>query len=83
MPASPLRVNGSRHFERNANKDIAFAFGQHKGERADEYPDYLRWMIRGDFPEEAKEVCQDLLDGLGASERDTRRGETEKERWRQ
>ncbi|MEZ4649772.1 MAG: 3'-5' exonuclease [Candidatus Eisenbacteria bacterium] len=45
----------------------SFNFGDHKGkslrEVADEFPDYLDWILRKNFSDEVKAICQDALRG--------------------
>jgi DNA polymerase-3 subunit epsilon len=45
--------------------EIQFAFGKHRGralaEVARETPDYLRWVMETDFPEDAKELVREAL----------------------
>jgi DNA polymerase-3 subunit epsilon len=48
-------------------EEIVFAFGKHQGrplrDVAREAPDYLRWIVGTDFPEDAKQLVQRALDG--------------------
>jgi DNA polymerase-3 subunit epsilon len=47
--------------------DIVFAFGKHQGRSlrdvARTEPDYLRWIVGTDFPEDAKRLVRRALDG--------------------
>jgi DNA polymerase III subunit epsilon len=46
---------------------VLFAFGKHEGKPARSEPDYLRWMLGADFPEDSKGVArQELLAASGA-----------------
>ena len=46
---------------------VVFNFGKHKGkplaEVAAAAPDYLEWILGSDFPDDAKQVVRDALDG--------------------
>jgi DNA polymerase-3 subunit epsilon len=48
--------------------EAVFAFGDHRGrslaEVAEKSPGYLDWMLRRDFPEEAKRIARDALKGV-------------------
>jgi DNA polymerase-3 subunit epsilon len=43
----------------------AFNFGKHRGRAladvASEAPDYLKWLLQGDFPEDAKALVREAL----------------------
>ena len=45
--------------------EILFAFGKHRGRKLEEVaretPDYLRWVIETDFPDDAKQLVRDAL----------------------
>jgi len=49
------------------NGEAVFAFGKHQGKPlkaiAQSTPDYLRWITKSDFPEEAKKLVADALKG--------------------
>ena len=49
------------------NDEASFSFGKHKGrllrEIAEEYPDYLGWMINQDFSPEVIEIVNNALQG--------------------
>jgi DNA polymerase-3 subunit epsilon len=48
--------------------EAVFAFGLHRGKSlalvAEQKPEYLDWMIRGDFPEPAKEIARKARQGV-------------------
>jgi DNA polymerase III subunit epsilon len=50
-------VDISGKFVRNENGDIVFSFGKHQGKLACSEPDYLRWMLNGEFPVDTKMVA--------------------------
>jgi DNA polymerase-3 subunit epsilon len=47
--------------------EAAFAFGKHQGRSlrqvAEEQPDYLQWIVKSDFPDEARELARRALEG--------------------
>ena len=49
------------------NGEATFSFGQYSGrslkEIADEYPDYLHWIIRSDFRPDVYEIVEKALQG--------------------
>lgn len=49
------------------NGEAVFAFGKHQGKPlkavAQSTPDYLRWIVSSDFPEEAKQLVSEALEG--------------------
>jgi DNA polymerase-3 subunit epsilon len=49
------------------NDRVVFNFGKHKGKPlagiAAEAPDYLKWILGTDFPDDAKQLVRDALDG--------------------
>lgn len=51
----------------NSDGDAVLAFGKHKGQRlvdvARAAPDFLRWILRNDFPADVQAVCCDVLAG--------------------
>ena len=55
-------VDLGRKFRRNENDIIVFAFGEHVEKPAIRYPDYLRWMLGKDFPEDTKRICRYLIE---------------------
>jgi DNA polymerase III subunit epsilon len=48
-------ING--RFVRDASGEILFNFGKHQGKPARTEPDYLQWMIKGDFAIDTKMVA--------------------------
>lgn len=50
-------VDLSGKFVRNEHGDIVFSFGKHQGKLACTEPEYLKWMISGDFPVDTKQVA--------------------------
>ena len=54
-------VDLGRRFRRNENDIIVFAFGEHMEKPAIHHPDYLRWMLGKDFPEDTKRICRYLI----------------------
>jgi DNA polymerase-3 subunit epsilon len=50
-------VDISGKFVRNEKGDIVFSFGKHQGKLACTEPDYLKWMLTGDFPVDTKMVA--------------------------
>lgn len=50
---------------------VVFNFGKHKGKPLAEVavaaPDYLKWILGSDFPDDAKQVVRDAVDGQAAS----------------
>lgn len=57
-------------FTKNATGELIFAFGKHKGKKANdsknkEIQDYLSWMVKpaNDLPADAKKIAQTLLNG--------------------
>lgn len=58
----PERVDFTQRFVRNKHGDILFNFGKHKGEKAIEHPQFLRWIIDRDFPLQVKQIAMQLLE---------------------
>ena len=62
----PEVVDPEGKFVRRRDGVIVFAFGKHRDEPVDEVartaPDYLDWVLRGNFSEEAKAVAQAAID---------------------
>jgi DNA polymerase III subunit epsilon len=48
-------INGK--FVRDENGEVIFNFGKHQGKAACKEPDYLKWMLDGDFPVDTKMVA--------------------------
>lgn len=42
--------------------DIVFAIGKHRGKKAKNEKDYLKWMLKSTFNEDTKDVAQKLLE---------------------
>jgi DNA polymerase-3 subunit epsilon len=43
--------------------DAVFNFGKWKDHKARTQPNFVEWMLRGDFTEDVKAVCRKILDG--------------------
>lgn len=54
-------VDFARYLTRNADGDIIFNFGRHKGKTILGEPDYARWMLEGEFPEATKMVIRQAI----------------------
>lgn len=50
-------------FVKDRDGNIIFNFGKHKGTMARAEPNFVEWMLRGDFTEDVKTVCRKILDG--------------------
>ena len=65
----PGAVDGAGKFVKQG-EDVVFAFGKHRGRKleqvAREAPDYLRWVIETDFPEDAKQLVREALEAQSA-----------------
>lgn len=48
-------------FARDEDGDIVYNFGQHKGKKARTQIHYLQWMMKGDFPQDTKDVATSIL----------------------
>lgn len=61
----PGAVDSAGKFVRRENK-VVFAFGKHQGkplvEVAEQSPDYLQWILKTDFPDDAKSLVRQALD---------------------
>lgn len=55
------RLGVSGHFTYDANGEIVFNFGKHKGELAKENKSYLYWMQNADFPPDTIGIVKDIL----------------------
>lgn len=51
----------SGKFTSNEEGEIVFNFGKHRGEKAKDYPDFLRWMMGKDFNQDTMEIVRNLL----------------------
>ena len=54
-------VDWGGKFSRDANGDIIYNFGKHKGKRVKDEPGYADWMLKSDFPEETKKHLREVL----------------------
>lgn len=45
----------------NELNEIVFGFGKNKGKKITEDPDYAKWMLSTDFPEDTKSIIRQLL----------------------
>lgn len=52
--AGKIMRNGSR---------IEFSFGKNKGKRLIDVPNYCKWMLTADFPEDTKQIIKSVLSG--------------------
>ncbi len=63
----PGAIDRNGRFKWRANEAVV-AFGRHNGETlrsvAVESPDFLRWILRGDFPEDVKQIASNALQGI-------------------
>ena len=61
----PGAVDSAGKFVRQ-EKHVVFAFGKHQGrplaEVAEESPDYLQWILKTDFPDDAKQLVRQALE---------------------
>lgn len=65
----PVRVSGwigtKERFIGDTDGIPLLAFGKHEEEPAEEFPDYLRWMLEEDFSRETKVIAKRILWGIG------------------
>ena len=54
----------SGKFTYNDDKEIVFTFGQHKDKVAKNHPDYLSWMLKGNFNHDTKRIANELLKSI-------------------
>jgi DNA polymerase-3 subunit epsilon len=70
----PRSVDAEGRFTR-VEGQVRFAFGKYRGAALDaiarQAPEYLRWMLDADFPEETKELVRKALDSRGKADRVT------------
>lgn len=59
----PSRVDFTARFIRNNKGEIVFNFGEHKGQPAKNYPNFLNWIIQRDFPLQVKNIAKAILKG--------------------
>lgn len=57
------RVDFTGRFGRNAQGQIVFNFGEHKGKPAKDYPQFLNWIVQRDFPLQVKNIAKAILKG--------------------
>lgn len=57
------QVDFTARFVRNAQGEIVFNFGQHKGEVAKNHPHFLNWITQRDFPTQVKNIAKAILKG--------------------
>ena len=53
-------VDYARKLTKNEAEETVFNFGKHKGEPVLSQPDYVQWMIEGDFPEGTKMILRKI-----------------------
>lgn len=56
------RVDFTQRFVRDEEGNILINFGKHRGQKAIDNPNFLRWIIDKDFPQEVKAVALQLLE---------------------
>jgi DNA polymerase-3 subunit epsilon len=54
-------VDRSRLFKRRRDGIVVFGFGKHRGKPITGFPEYLEWMLKQDFPDEAKRIARGAL----------------------
>lgn len=54
-------------FKVDRDGDYMLTFGKHKGQKAKENPDYLRWMLAQDFLPDTKAIAMQLLESAPTS----------------
>jgi DNA polymerase-3 subunit epsilon len=57
------KIDMAGKFIFNEDGEAVFAFGKHKRKLLQNESGYLGWMLKGDFPEETKEVARKVLKG--------------------
>lgn len=60
-PQAPTRPRRKGHLYRDEAGVVRLGFGRHAGKAALEVPDYLAWMLEGDFPERTKAQVRRVL----------------------
>ena len=65
---SAYSTEGQKHFADitgkliyNEQNEIIFGFGKNKGKKITDDPDYAKWMLSTDFPEDTKSIIRQLL----------------------
>lgn len=43
------------------NNEIVFAFGKHKGKKIIDNPDYCKWILGADFPNDTKQIIRNII----------------------
>lgn len=65
-PTDPFNVDRAGRL-RWVNGEVTINFGKRKGELLRELavkePSYVRWIIRGDFPQDVRAICEGALEG--------------------
>lgn len=56
-------IDYARKFIRNSEGQIVFNFGQYKNQPALSQPDYLNWMLSGDFSLHTRQCIIQMIDG--------------------
>jgi DNA polymerase-3 subunit epsilon len=54
-------VDMAGKFTKDEDGDLIFTFGQHKDKKARTQPQYLQWMMKGDFPSDTKQFARSLI----------------------
>lgn len=66
-PVDPTHVDRAGRL-RWRGENAVISFGKHKGrtlrELADQDPNFLKWMVKGDFPADTRKICEDALKGV-------------------
>jgi DNA polymerase-3 subunit epsilon len=57
-------VDFARYLTKNAEGEIVYNFGKHKGKTVSSEPDYARWMMESEFPEATKLILRRLIGGI-------------------
>lgn len=62
-----VRLDFGGCFYRDGEGVIRFGFGKHRGKPAASHPEYLKWMLRRDFAEDAKKCAKECLEHVPAA----------------
>ena len=66
-PGDPNDIDGTGRFKWDANGEPMINFGKNRGlslkEMASTNPGFLSWIVRSDFPDDAKKIAKDALGG--------------------
>jgi DNA polymerase-3 subunit epsilon len=57
------RIDMAGNFTKDAEGDIIFNFGKHRGRKAKNEPGFLNWMLGQNFPLDTKRIAQKLISG--------------------